>query len=107
MRSTIDISAACSPTTRSRYYTSGRPTRSPAVTTAAPDISWTVVELWCPRDVMIERVTARGTGDIDERIAAYDQTPPLHGPTLRVSTATLEPAAIARWIDVLIRGSDL
>ncbi|MCT6735439.1 ATP-binding protein [Rhodococcus qingshengii] len=79
----------------------------PAVTTAAPDISWTVVELWCPRDIMIERVTARGTGDVDERIAAYDQTPLLHGPTLRVSTAAFGPAAIARWIDVLTRGSDL
>ncbi|MGB7238862.1 MAG: kinase [Rhodococcus sp. (in: high G+C Gram-positive bacteria)] len=84
----------------------GQPDAIPAVTTAAPDISWTVVELWCPREIMIERVTARGTGDVAERIAAYDQTPPLHGPTLRVSTAAFAPDAIARWIDTLVQDNN-
>lgn len=81
----------------------GQPDAIAAVTTAAPDVSWTVVELWCPRDVAIERITARGTGDVDERIAAYDQTPPLTAATLRISTVAFGPEAIAAWIDHLVR----
>lgn len=80
----------------------GQPDAVSVIAAAAPDINFTVVELWCPREVSLERVTARGTGDVDERIAAYDATPPLPSPTLRISTVKFPPAAVAGWIDHLV-----
>ncbi|MBM4574845.1 kinase [Rhodococcus hoagii] len=83
----------------------GQPEAIDAVAAAAPDISWTVAELWCPREVSLARTTARGTGDIDQRMAAYDQTPRLSKPTLWISTAAFQPEQVAARIDNLVRQS--
>ena len=77
----------------------GQPAAIDAIVAAAPDITWTVVELWCPREVAAARIADRETGDTSTRLAAYDQTPHLADPTLRVLTSDNTPDEAAELID--------
>jgi guanylate kinase len=45
-----------------------------AITTATPGARWFVVYLWCPRNIAVERITARGTDDVEDRMRAWDRT---------------------------------
>lgn len=68
----------------------------PAVT--VPGIAWTVVELWCPREVAAARIAARSTDDDAARLAAYDATPRLAAPDVSLDTDTVQPAQAAQII---------
>lgn len=57
--------------------------------TAVPTLRWTVVQLWISRATCEARARARGTGDLDARLAAYDQTDHL-GPDLAPLTITTD-----------------
>ncbi len=61
----------------------GAPRQVPAIdalTKATPDTRWTVVYLWCPRDVAEARIVARATGDTSARLRAWEETEPLPSP---------------------------
>ncbi|MGH3863833.1 hypothetical protein [Actinokineospora sp.] len=64
---------------------------------------WTVVELWCPRDIAESRIVARSTGDVEERLTAWDQTERLAAADLRIDTSQVEPELAARLIDEHVR----
>jgi guanylate kinase len=81
----------------------GQPDAITAITTAASDITWTVVELWCPRDVAASRIAGRETGDTESRLAAYDNTARLPGAALRVLTSDNTPDEAAALIDRVVR----
>lgn len=70
---------------------------SALITTTAP-IHWTLVELWCPRQVAVTRIATRGTGDDADRMAAYDATPRLRAPDLIIDTSVTDPSSAARSI---------
>ncbi|MCL2580974.1 MAG: guanylate kinase [Streptosporangiales bacterium] len=76
----------------------GQPEGVRAVVGSLPDVAVLVVGLECPRDVALERAAARGTGDLAERAAAYDATPPLHFADLTVDTSTTVPQDAAALI---------
>ncbi|SNY89160.1 hypothetical protein SAMN04244553_6163 [Nocardia amikacinitolerans] len=76
----------------------GQPEAIDALLSAAPNIRWVVVELWCPRDIAAARAAARGTGDTVERLAVWDATPRLTVADIRIDTATVDPADAARQI---------
>lgn len=61
-------------------------------------ISWVTIALTCPREVAIQRIIARATGDTDERVAAWDKTPPLTTSDLTVDTGACPPTNAARLI---------
>jgi len=61
-------------------------------------LTWTVVELVCPRDVALQRIAERQTGDTDDRITAFDATERLPSPDLVIDTSTVEPDEAASLI---------
>lgn len=73
----------------------GQPEAVEAITAGLPDLTWTVVELRCPRPVAEQRITARATGDEDERLAVYDATPRLDRADLSLDTSTTSTAGAA------------
>lgn len=76
----------------------GQPEGVRAVTGSLPDVTILVVALECPRDIALQRAAARGTGDLAERAAAYDATPPLRLADLTVDTSTTAPQDTAGLI---------
>jgi guanylate kinase len=62
---------------------------------------WTVVYVWCPRDIAEERLTARNLEDVEDRLRAWDQTLPLENPELTINTAHAVPDAAAQEIHLL------
>ncbi|GAB4590361.1 hypothetical protein [Nocardia sp. IFM 10818] len=76
----------------------GQPEAINELTTALHAIRWIVVELWCPRMIAADRIEARGTGDSIERMQAWDETPRLSAPDLRIDTAETAPEAAAELI---------
>ncbi len=69
-----------------------------AIVAALPGVRVTRVSLRCPRDVVAVRITDRATGDLDERLAAFDSTGPLPGAEIVVDTSVTEPAEAASLI---------
>lgn len=69
-----------------------------AVTTATPAARWLIVSLWCPRDVAIARIVARGTSDVVARVQAWDETEPLASADLTINTADVSAVDAAREI---------
>lgn len=69
---------------------------------------WTVVLLWCPREVTAERSTGRGDADTMARLAAWDSTRadldahPDMTWELTVDTTTATPQDAARFINQLL-----
>jgi guanylate kinase len=59
---------------------------------------WTVVYLWCPRNVAEQRIAARMTGDTQRRLDVWDRTPLLQPADVVISTADLDPASAAAAI---------
>ncbi|MGA5171118.1 MULTISPECIES: phosphotransferase-like protein [Streptomyces] len=70
---------------------------------------WTVVLLWCPREVTAQRSQSRGDADTTARVAAWDATRedlnahPAMVWDLTVDTADTSPEKSARLIDQMIR----
>jgi guanylate kinase len=70
---------------------------------------WTVVLLWCPREVTAQRSEGRGDADTMARLAAWDATRedldahPDMVWDLRVNTADASPEESALLIDQLVR----
>ncbi|MER5781295.1 guanylate kinase [Streptomyces mobaraensis] len=70
--------------------------------------AWSVVLLWCPREVTAERSAGRGDSDTAARLAAWDATRedldahPSVTWDLTVDTASVSPPDAARLIDQLL-----
>lgn len=77
----------------------GQPDGVAAVVHATPQARWTVIELWCPRDIALARAHARGTRDVGDRLTAWDLTPRLTSADLRIDTSTVTPEEAATQID--------
>lgn len=60
-----------------------------AVVNGVP-LTWTVVELVCPREIARQRITERQTGDTEERLIAFDATKRIPTPDLVIDTSTVE-----------------
>lgn len=73
-----------------------------AVIKATPDANWTVVYVWCPRDIAAKRLTARNPEDIEDRLQAWDQTVPVESADLTINTAHAAPDAAAEEIRRLL-----
>jgi guanylate kinase len=73
-----------------------------AVIKATPDARWTVVYVWCPRDIAEERLTARNPEDVAHRLRAWDQTTPLKDAELTINTADTAPDTAAGVIRRLL-----
>jgi guanylate kinase len=69
-----------------------------AVTGAVPATHWVVAYLWCERDIAAARIAARGTGDADQRLWAWDQTEPPGRADLTINTGAVDAAEAARLI---------
>lgn len=81
----------------------GQPAAIEAVKDSTPEGRWLVVELICPRDVGVSRIVARSTGDTEARIAAFDSTPLLLKPDLRLNTAATSAERAAEAITAAVR----
>lgn len=68
-----------------------------AVATFVPG-RWLTVDLWCPRQVAIARITARATGDTAARVKAWDETVPLPDADLMLDTSRASATQVARDI---------
>lgn len=70
-----------------------------AVATATvSDAAWCIVSLWCPREIAAKRLRGRGSPDVAERLAAWDQTQPLDGADLTINTAVDTPEQAATQV---------
>lgn len=76
----------------------GQPDAVKALTSATPDSTWIVVDLWCPRETAAERLAGRGSTDANERLAVWDSTPRLREATVAIDTAETGPAEAAQVI---------
>lgn len=72
------------------------------------EAGWSVVLLWCPREVTAQRSAGRGDGDTTARLAAWDATRgdldahPGMVWDLTVDTTVVSPSDAARHIDELL-----
>lgn len=66
-----------------------------AVIRAAPQAKWLIVYVYCSREVAGERIAARGTGDDEARLRAWDETPPADAAHLAFDTGTASPNHVA------------
>ncbi|MGE6955015.1 hypothetical protein [Staphylococcus capitis] len=69
-----------------------------AVRGAFNEVVWLCVYLWCPREVAASRIVARGTGDTEARLAAWDATEAIEA-DVTLNTAVTAPDEAARLID--------
>lgn len=69
-----------------------------AVTKATPDVKWSVIYVWCPRDIAEKRLIARNPEDVADRLRAWDQTPPFEDAALTINTADTAPNTAAEEI---------
>jgi guanylate kinase len=77
----------------------------PLITAATPTVRWLVVSLWCPRDDAERRIQARGTGDFQARLAAWDETKPLARADLVIDTASVSASGAAAEIHRAMTGT--
>lgn len=73
-----------------------------AIKRAFPKSDWLVVHLWCPRDVAERRAIERETGDVAERMAAWDVTESLTEGFF-IDTAETSAVEAAAIIDAAVR----
>lgn len=69
-----------------------------AITAAITDALVTTVSLTCPRDIAVQRITDRATGDTADRIAAYDATEEFKDADLIIDTSLIGPVEAAKMI---------
>jgi guanylate kinase len=72
-----------------------------ALVKATPAIDWRTIYLWCPRAEAAERITARETGDTEERLRVWDATEPFINADLAINTAVVDPVRAATCITVM------
>lgn len=72
--------------------------------TSVPAFRWIVVQLWITRETCEVRARARNTGDLEARLAAYDQTEQLGNELvqLTIETDTTGPTQAAQAIRSLV-----
>ncbi|MFC3380471.1 P-loop NTPase family protein [Couchioplanes azureus] len=80
----------------------GQPLAISAIKRSFSKSNWLVVYLWCPRDVAERRAIERGTGDVAERMAAWDATESLTE-GLKINTSRSSPIEAAVQIDAAFR----
>jgi guanylate kinase len=76
----------------------GQPAAIDAVAGAFPDVNWLIVYLWCARPIAEKRIIVRGTGDTQDRLAAWDATAPIIA-DIRIDTGIVPPPEAAARID--------
>lgn len=76
----------------------GQPNAVNAIVAAIPDVQVTTVILICPRDIAVQRIMNRATGDTADRIAAYDATEPFKGAHMTIDTSLITPVEAAEMI---------
>lgn len=81
----------------------GQPDAIPVIRRAFPPGCWLVVYLWCSRPVAERRVVARETGDVAERMRAWDATEPISA-DLSIDTGITDAGDAAAVIDAAARG---
>lgn len=81
----------------------GQPAAVDAVTATKIPVSWTVVALTCPEHITLNRLRARGSHDVDDRIHAWHATPRLTTAQVRIDTSETAPDEAARCIDRVVR----
>jgi guanylate kinase len=64
----------------------------------AEPVSWTTVALTCPRDVAMQRIVDRATGDTAARMAAWDESDTLTSVDLHLDTSACSPQEAAVFI---------
>lgn len=69
-----------------------------AIIAAMPDVQITTVSLTYPRDIAVQRITDRETGDTADRIAAYDATKQFKDADLTIDTSIVGPVEAADLI---------
>ncbi|WP_028647284.1 hypothetical protein [Nocardiopsis sp. CNT312] len=69
-----------------------------AVLTAVP-ACWLVAYLWCPREVALSRIRERATGDTEERVRVWDETPELPTADLIVDTSMTAISEVAKRVE--------
>jgi guanylate kinase len=75
----------------------GQPEAVSAVKAVAPDATWLVVSLTCPREVAEARLRARDS-DVASRLEAWDETPRFNGADVEIDTEQTRPIDAARTI---------
>ena len=58
-----------------------------------------MVDLWCPHDVAVDRLIARGTRDLQARLDAWASTARLARADVVIDTSEVDPNEAARAID--------
>lgn len=76
----------------------GKPQAVDAVTRALPSVEWLVVELHTARDIALQRIVARTTGDTSARLDVYDSTPRLEAADLSIDTGLVDVDTAAKTI---------
>jgi guanylate kinase len=69
-----------------------------AIVAAVPNVQVTTVSLTCPRDLAMQRITERATGDTSDRIDAYDATEQFLDADLTIDTSIVSPVEAADLI---------
>lgn len=69
-----------------------------AIVSAMPNTQVTTVSLTCPREIAIQRITERSTGDTSDRIAAYDATDKFSDADLVIDTSIVSQDEAASLI---------
>jgi guanylate kinase len=69
-----------------------------AIVSAVPDVNVTTVSLICPREIALQRISGRKTGDTPDRVAAYDTTERLEDADLTIDTSVVGPVEAADLI---------
>lgn len=80
----------------------GQPPAVLAIQEAISDAHWVVAHLWCPRRIAVQRLNARGTGDLVERLEAWDHTSPIEHADRVIDTSSVDPQRAARTIAALV-----
>ncbi len=66
---------------------------------------WLIVSVWCPREIAAARIAARITGDTDDRLRAWDETPALRCPDLTIDTSLGSAEEAARAVHERVMSS--
>lgn len=82
----------------------GQPELVDAVRSSLPQANWFVVELRSSREIAQARIIARETGDVRERLSAWDTTPSLSTAMLSIDTGQVAEETSAALICALLDG---
>jgi guanylate kinase len=75
-----------------------------AIVSALPDVQVITVSLTCPREVALQRIASRETGDIPDRVAAYDATEQFIDADIAIDTNVVGPVEAADLISIKALG---